>query len=217
MSHPFQIMKVNGFKISGILQIGASSGQEVEAISNSGSSISILVEPLPEPYSILKEKAMKFKNMTTIQALCSNKSGEEVDFQIADNGGMSSSILKPENHLKIHPEVKFKYSKKIKTITVDDMMSAVKKRLGLPIEKIDTLLMDVQGAEHLVIEGSAWTLRKIKYVYCEVSYGGLYKGDMPLEEFQKMMQDHGFRMHTLIMGRKGWGDALFVRDEYLIQ
>lgn len=108
------------------------------------------------------------------------------------------------------------HRKVLKTITVDDLMSAVKNQLKLPIENIDTLLMDVQGAEHLVVKGAEWTLRKIKYVYCEVSFGGLYHDDMQLEEFQNLMKDYGFRMYFLLMGRKGWGEALFVREEIII-
>lgn len=218
MSHPFKILELNGFSLSGVLQIGASTGQEVEAIAASSSLFSVLVEPLPKPFAELKKKAMRYKGIVPIQALCSDNTGEEVEFHIADNAGMSSSLLKPTGHLlKIHPEVHFSRKVILKTITVDDMLRIAKERHRLPVEKLDTLLMDVQGAEHLVLKGAEQTLKRVKYVFSEVSYGGLYQNDMPLEKFQRLMKHYGFRMYTLIMNRKGWGDALFVRNEHVVK
>ena len=213
MAHPFKIMSANGFRPSGVLQIGANNGQEVEAIASSGSRVSILVEPLPGPYGELKTKAMKFPNMTTIQAVCSDKSGDEVTFYVANNAGKSSSILEPKNHLKLYPEIAFLEEIKMESATVDDILAILKSKLGLEIDRIDTLMMDVQGAEHLVVRGAEWTLRKINYLFCEVSYGDLYNGDMPLEEFQKFLSSYGFRLYFLTMTRKGWGDALFVKED----
>lgn len=214
MAHPFSLLKKLNLSCSGVLQIGASYGQEVEAIANSGASIAILVEALPEQHKQLSEKTAKYRNMIAVNALCSDESGNVVDFNIASNAGMSSSLLQPGTHESVYPEVKFVSRVQVKTITVDDLLPIVSDKIGRSLTSINTMLMDVQGAEHLVLKGSGKTLKQIDHIFCEVSYGGLYEGDLPLEELQGFLMQHDYRMCWLAINRKGWGDALFVKSHF---
>ncbi|OOY96166.1 FkbM family methyltransferase [Solemya velum gill symbiont] len=214
MAHPFTLLKKRNLSCTGVLQVGASYGQEVEAIADSGASISILVEALPEQFKHLSEKISKYQNIFAVNALCSDKSGELVDFNIASNTGMSSSLLKPGVHERVYPEVKFISRRQFKTISVDDLFSFVSENVGGSLSSINTMLMDVQGAEHLVLKGASSTLKQIDYIFCEVSYGGLYEGDYSLEELQGFLMKNDYRLCWLSIKREGWGDALFVRSHF---
>ncbi len=161
MAHPFNIMANMGLSCNGVLQVGASFGHEVEPIVNSGSKLSVLIEALPEPYSVLVNKIKPYIDIIAVNALCSNMSGMQVNFNVANNHGMSSSILKPNLHLKIHPEVKFEHTTNLVTTTVDDVCAAVAKKYQVQTWIMDTLLMDVQGAELLVLEGATNLLESI--------------------------------------------------------
>lgn len=214
MSHPFILLQRFGLEATGVMQVGASSGQEVEAIAASGVQVAVLIEPLSVPYQKLCERTKKYPSMIAIRALCSNVAGEVVDFKVASNGGMSSSILEPSNHKIIHPDVKFFDKISIKTTTVDHIVNVLREKIGNHTKKINTLMMDVQGAEHLVIEGAKNFLDQIDYIFCEVSLGGLYEGDMAVEALQDFLAQRGFRICWLEINRKGWGDALFIRSKF---
>ncbi|MFM7027730.1 MAG: FkbM family methyltransferase [Chakrabartia sp.] len=214
MAHPFALLQRLALPCTGVLQIGASFGQEVEAIAASGAKMAVLVEPLPGPFQKLSEKIRPYRYMIAVRALCSSVAGETVNFQIASNGGMSSSILEPEAHKTIYPNVEFPQTIQIKTTSVDVLMGLLAEKIGRAPAEINTLLMDVQGAEHLVLQGAEKTLSQIDYIFCEVSLGGLYKGDLSVEALQAYLMPQGFRVCWLEMNRRGWGDALFIREKF---
>ena len=91
----------------GILQVGASYGQEFKAFLDHGVEFGVLVEPLPEPYSHLSSLCRQVPGFVAFNALCSDNAGEKHSFNIASNGGMSSSIYKPKAHLEMFDYVKF--------------------------------------------------------------------------------------------------------------
>jgi FkbM family methyltransferase len=200
-----------GLKCSGVLQVGASFGQEVEAIASSGASVAVLVEALQQPYAALAEKIRGRPGLIAVRCLCSDTTGTTVRFKVATNKGMSSSILEPASHLDIVPSVRFPREIELQTVTVDDLFADLTRTSGRSFAMINTMMLDVQGAEHLVLRGASRTLKHVEHIYSEVSLGGLYKGDMPLEAFQQFMSERGFQMIWMELGRYGWGDALFTR------
>ena len=90
----------------------------------------------------MMERLKQYPDFAGINA-CLSKDNGTIDFFRASNNGNSSSILKPQRHLDHYPEVAFKQTIKIKTLPLD----------SLNLGKFDLIVMDVQGAEHLVIEG----------------------------------------------------------------
>lgn len=61
------------------------------------------------------------------------------------------------------------------------------------IKKIDLLCMDLQGAEHIAIEGLGDKLKYVHYIISEVSSLSFYHGDMLEVNFIKFMKDRGFK------------------------
>jgi FkbM family methyltransferase len=90
----------------------------------------------------MMERLKLYPNFTGINA-CLSKDFGTVDFYQASNNGASSSILKPHRHLNHYPEVAFKKPIKLESVPLD----------SLNLGRFDLIVMDVQGAEHLVIEG----------------------------------------------------------------
>ena len=74
--------------------------------------------------------------------------------------------------------------------------------------------MDVQGAEHLVIEGASNLLKYIKYIFMEVSYEEIYLGTILFEDMVVFMKSKGFSLleHTISPHNHNQGDCLFGRD-----
>lgn len=76
--------------------------------------------------------------------------------------------------------------------------------------------MDVQGAEHLVILGGRETLKKIKYIWMEVSYVEIYTGTLLYKNLIKLCNKIGFILiyHKKSDWDKSQGDVLLVNQFY---
>ena len=72
--------------------------------------------------------------------------------------------------------------------------------------------MDTQGSELHVLRGATETLRHLRFVWTEVSFGGLYAGDAGLTEMMGFMSAAGFDLYHCHINRKRWGNALFIRS-----
>lgn len=215
MSHPFQILKALKLPFHGAVHVGANTGQEVRQYKQFGVDPVVLIEPIPQCHKQLARAIRGEPGMVAVRALCGDRQGEEHDFHIASNHGMSSSMLTPADHLHKHPSVSFPATVKMRSTTLDHVMEKVRAETALSAERIDTLVLDVQGAELLVLEGAEKTIGQVNHVFSEVSLGGLYEGDVSMEVLQQHLFDRGFRLIWLALGRQGWGDGLFVRPEVL--
>ncbi len=67
------------------------------------------------------------------------------------------------------------------------------------INTIDILKLDVQGAEHLVLEGALKTLERsaIRIIYSEVTIMLTYKGQKELHEMLALYKSFGFELHSI--------------------
>jgi FkbM family methyltransferase len=171
-----------------------------------------MVEPQPEPFRRLQAATAEIPNFLAIQAVCAALEGVEHDFHVASNSGMSSSILRPSGVLTMAPKIKFDEPIKLVSTTVDRIMTQLADaEPGFSTDAIDLLCIDVQGAELEVLKGATKTLQTVNYVFCEVSYGGVYEGDACIDDIQALLRCYGFRLNWVDINRWNWGDALFIR------
>jgi FkbM family methyltransferase len=138
---------------SGIVHIGANSGQEVADYKESAIRPVILVEPLEDPFRRLVASVAGEKDFFPIQACLSNQSGREVEFHVASNGGQASSYYAPGNHLDLYPQVKFDQSIKLVTRTLDELLSELSDLVDTSL--LDYISLDTQGAELDILRGAS--------------------------------------------------------------
>ncbi|MCB1496479.1 MAG: FkbM family methyltransferase [Bauldia sp.] len=196
---------------SGIVHVGASSGQEVEDYKAAGTRPVVLIEPLPGPYAQLVETIAGEPGFYPLQACCDAVGNRDVDFHVASNDGMSSSYLRPSGHLAAAASVTFDETVRVTTTTLDALLADLRRQHDLPAAFPDYLTLDTQGAEKEVLLGARETLRTVNYIWLEVSFGGLYEGDTGLYEMIDFLRGQGFDIYNLVMMRS-WGDALFIRS-----
>ena len=200
----------------GILQVGASYGQEFQSFLESGIVAGVLIEPLPDPFSHISELCKRNKGFIAVNALCSDTPGEKNTFHVASNGGQSSSIMKPQKHLEMFDFVKFETSVELYSTTVDDVISFLDKNGHAAVtQQLDTLYMDVQGAEFKVLLGSSRTLRQINYIFAELIRGDLYEGAVSLANYCALLDAQGFTLNYLNFNKYHHADMLFVRKKIL--
>ncbi len=204
-------------KPRGVLQIGASYGQELQEFVDNGLRAGVFVEPLPVPYKRLAESCMKVQNFIAVNALCTDVEGRSYQFNVADNDGMSSSILTPNEHLKVFDQVTFSETTNLVSTTVDSIASQLKQRgFQSALECLDLLYMDCQGAEYRILLGANATLSQINYIYMEVMRGSLYLGQVPFLTYCNHLEAVGFTLNDVHFQHPGhWGNALFIRKSLL--
>lgn len=198
----------------GIFQVGASSGQEIKGFATQGIKTGIFVEPLPDAYKKLEQAVSLQSGYFAVNAVCADVAGKTCDFYVSKSGGASSSLLKPLGHLTSHPEVTFDSAPITLVSTTVDQIVADFKANGRAniIAPIDLLYIDTQGAELSVLKGANQFLNQVRYVFAEVSHGGLYENDVNHKELTEYLESRGFSLVFLYMNKTRWGDALYVRN-----
>jgi FkbM family methyltransferase len=237
-----EIIKKYNLNIRGVLQIGAHWAEEHQVYLDLGIKNIIYIEPCQEAFSIMINKLLvnesdngrKYFNYTTvfdekfdkylsisfINYACGDKEGE-IEMNVSHNNqGQSNSLLKPNLHLLQHPEVVFNDSEKVEVKTLDWLMNnyifsitPIEKRN----EKYNLLVMDVQGAEGLVLKGATETLKHVDIIYTEVNRDYTYENNMLIGEMDDYLSNFGFaRVKTYWPSSNwSWGDAIYLRESLL--
>jgi FkbM family methyltransferase len=200
----------------GILQVGASFGQELDWFRTNGVTHGVFIEPLAEPFKVLGALCGSIAGYVAVQALCTEESGKLHTFHVASNQGMSSSILPPENHLKIFEQVQFQQTIELTSFRLDHVIAFLEENGHKHVtENLDTLYMDTQGSELRVLMGAGITLKRIRYIFTEVTRNNLYSGAPSLQDLIHYMDLHGFTLNNVYFNRNQYGDALFIRKDLL--
>ena len=192
--------------IKGVLHLGASYGQERNEYDNYCKGDILWVEAIPEVYEKLKENIKPFKKQMAFNACLSNVNGQEVVFNVSNNESQSSSMLELGTHILIHPEVHYIEQITMETIRADKLLEKY------DFTNINFLNVDLQGAEHLAIEGMGDLIKNIDYALLEVNMKPVYKGCLLIEEIDYFMMQRGFeRVETGDWVAESWTDALYSR------
>lgn len=194
----------------GVVHIGANEGQEMDDYVKAGIKHFWWIESIPDVYQKMV-KHVRTKPHTVLVAsneLLSDIDNENVYFNIANNGGQSSSMLDFGTHSKAHPEVKFINKIKLKTKRFDTLVNEI---MTTSISQFDFLNIDVQGAELKVLKGMGEYLHGFKWLYLEVNKAELYKGCPMVEEIDEYVKSFGFERVETKWTNWGWGDCLMIK------
>jgi hypothetical protein len=95
---------------------------------------------------------------------------------------------------------------------VGKTLSNIYHEFEIDESKFDLLLLDVQGAELMVLKGAESVLHNFNYVLTEVSTVEIYKNGVLWDELKTFLNNKGFKEAIFGNPRKH-GDVLFVRDD----
>jgi FkbM family methyltransferase len=142
--------------------------------------------------------------------IISDQDDQEVDFIITNNI-QSSSILELEEHLIEHPSVYECTREKRKTITIDTLV----EKEQIPIETIEFVNIDIQGAELLALQGMKKLLPYVSYLYVEVNVKHLYKNCGLIHELDTFLEEYHFKRCETVFTKHGWGDAFYYKTTFM--
>lgn len=200
---------VNRFNIyiKGVLHVGAHECEEQTAyIQQKVNNEHIYwVEAMQEKVDMMKQSN---PSLNIYQAVIDKEDGNDIVFNIADNG-QSSSMLEFGSHQQHHPHVKMVSKRELKTTRLDTLI----KQHNISIEKVNFMNLDIQGAELNALISMGDCLKHIDYIYTEVNTEYVYKNCALLSELDAFLESNGFkRVTTAIYQQYGWGDAFYIRD-----
>lgn len=189
--------KTNAFleHASGVIHVGANIGQERQVYAERDLPV-IWIEPLDGIFERLCEHIADYPKQMALQYLITDEDGKEYGFGIANNGAQSSSIYDFELHREIWPEVHYLGMTTLSSMTLKTVM----QRHVVDPAIYNTLILDVQGAELLVLKGAGEYLEQFKWIRAECADYEIYKGACQLKDLDEYLQPRGFERVDLWRG-----------------
>jgi FkbM family methyltransferase len=202
-------------KIS-VIDAGAHKGDFIDQLKKYFKiDRAILIEPILHLAELLRSKYFD-KNWVVLQNALSDKDFAQVDFRINEYEE-TSSVLEVKSEMRELENINTRLAKKerLTTRTID----SIAHELGL--DSVDLIKIDVQGVEHLVLEGAKKVLSKSKFVWIELSFKPLYVGSSVFHDIYDLMETNGFILLELSPGHRSpinellQVDALFANPKVL--
>ena len=208
------IQTINSFKLkkpTTVLHIGANSGQEVAKYEKLGLT-GFHVEAIPDIFSILDGKCRLTNNQKAINVCVSDEIGKNISFNIASNGAQSSSIFPLGRHASEYPNIKYTTTVSLSTDTIDHLI-----KTNIIPGDVNFVVIDVQGAEMLVLMGSQNLLLSPDLIglVVEVSAEPLYEGGASFMQVNEYLNKCKFFLQGVNFNNHGWGDAVYLRSWWI--
>ncbi len=162
-------------------------------------------EPIPHIYTQLQENTRYYKNITTYQVALGEVDGTSEIHVSQGAQNASSSLLAPQDHLDIYPDIKFDEKIEIQTVNLDNWA----KRAG--VSKVDFMWLDLQGFEFPVLQAAPHILKTVTAIYTEVHTQETYAGVTQYNELKLFLESAGFEVKHEDLSYQEGGNVLFVR------
>jgi len=191
-------------QIKGILHVGMHEAEEIDMYEKCVGRDKILwVEAMLDKVQFCRTK---FPGILVENAVVSDSDGEDVRFNVSNNG-QSSSILNFGTHKINHPEVHYIYSFQSKTKRLENVISKYKDSINF-----NFLNLDIQGVELKALKGLGDYLKNIDYIYTEVNCDYVYEKCDLVTDIDDYLSGFGFkRVETSWFGSCKWGDAFYIK------
>lgn len=154
--------------ITGIIQVGANTGQELPVFKKYTNNI-ILIEPLQQLCNVLT--AICPECMVVPYAV--GLEDTNLDYYLSSNNGESSSLLKPKNHTIVYPGITFRNMGKVPVRKVDTLI----EQYGDKFNTCNVLMSDTQGYDLEVVKSFGTKITQFELIYLEFINNGLYEDE----------------------------------------
>jgi len=173
---------------SGVLHVGASTGQERDLYDTLGLRVA-WVEPIPQVFEKLEDHIAGYPLQIAINCLITDQPGKTYKLHISNNGGESSSIYELAQHRDLWPEVEIINTIELMSTSIDSLIDENKVDPTL----YDTLVIDVQGAELLVLRGGLKALKGFRFLKLKAANFPAYSGGCTDDEIAGFLLGLGFQ------------------------
>lgn len=178
-------------KAPNILEAGTAEGNDTVEFSKIFPNGNIYAfEPVVSFYKQAYDKVRNISNVKLFNNALAEVRGQKTMF-LADRFGTpwgSASLLPPKDHLKTNPDISFRDSTVVDTVTLQDILDKFQ------LSSIDIMWLDMQGYEPVILMNNVDIIKKTKYIYSEINLVENYQDNVLYPEFAKFMEDSGFKI-----------------------
>ena len=174
--------------VSGVIHVGASLGQEREVYNQYNLDV-VWVEPIPRVFGLLKRRIRDYPKQQAFRYLVTDEDDKEYEFHLSSNRYESSSILEFNDHKDLWPNITYVETINLKGITLPTLL----QRENIDISRYDALVLDTQGTEMLILEGSVPILDNFRYIKTEAFNFEAYKDCCVLKDIELFMEQHRYK------------------------
>jgi FkbM family methyltransferase len=171
----------------GVVHVGANVGQERALYDRLGLEV-LWIEPIPDVFATLKSNIAPFPRQRALECLVTDRDDAPYEFNIANNGGESSSILPLKQHRDVWPKVDFTRTITLRSSTLATLLA----REHIDLERYDALVMDTQGSELLVLKGAEPLLEDFRFIKTEAPDFEAYAGCAQLADIAQFLAQRGY-------------------------
>lgn len=183
------IIKIIYHNMKGVIHIGENTGQEKD-IYNKYSLNVIWIEPIPKVFEELKSNISEYPKQKAYNNLITDVDHREYELNIANNNGSSSSIFKIGLHKSIWPDIYYTSIISLKSITLDSFI----KNYNINITQYNTMVLDTQGSELLILKGGNQVLNKMTYIIIEAADFEAYLGCCKIDQITYELSKFSFKL-----------------------
>ena len=193
----------------GIIHVGAHHGEERDAYRRLGIREVIWIEADPQHLSPLQAHVAYDLGHRVIGACLSDADGPAAPFYRTNNRGESSSLLPLGTHRRHFRNIEVVGEIPLETVK----FATLARKHQLTLDDFDFLVLDVQGAELMVLRGFGDQLERFTGIYLEVNVEDLYQGCALLADIDAYLQRFGLVRRETLLTDKCYGDALYLRAD----
>ena len=163
-------------------------GQERDTYRDFGLRV-LWVEAIDEVFDELVKNIAGHPNQKAFCALLTDQDDAEYQFHIASNEGESSSIYQFGECLDIWPELSYLSNRTLRSRRLDSLF----RLEGIQPSDYPALVMDVQGAELLVLKGAGQMLGEFRFIKAEAADFESYVDCAKLDDLHRFLEPLGFK------------------------
>jgi FkbM family methyltransferase len=171
-------------------------------------------EANPINFEVMKRDSRLIEERIEIFPCAISNQRGTAQFHVADVDYSDPKANRGTSSLLVSPSGKAKDTVTVDTYRIDDFL-----RKHCPASQRVGLWIDVEGAEHAVLEGMTGIKDRIVAVHVETANEAIRIGQKPLRDLIQLMSKHGFRLcgRNFGSGASEWGDVVFVREQVMQQ
>jgi FkbM family methyltransferase len=199
LSYPHPLPSTHHIKsiiaCKGILHLGGHRGQEAPVYDWFNKKV-LWIEAIPEIFDYLNDYLNYFYNQKALCALLGDQNKRKKKFYISNSDSSCSSIFDFSNLVKegkLWPDRKFQMQKvlELEMKTLDKVF----EENNVDSSIYDHWVLDLQGAEILVLKGAKQSLSSCNSIYIEISKEQYYeKGSATWLEIKNFMVQNNFKL-----------------------
>lgn len=195
-------------RLTNAIHVGAHWGEERETYEQLGLTSVLWVEGSKDNYQRLLQRIAEptTTKHVAIHGLVTDQPGQPITLRHVSGGGAANSIF-PLTQIAAEWPAKVVETGETELLISDTLDRIASAHGFVPA---DLIVIDVQGAELLVLKGATHLLTKAKAVIVEVSQRPYYSGGVLQPELSQYLRNRGFKETA---APPIHGDQLFLRAD----